>query len=73
MPRATVHHISSSSFSILAPDFHHRSGECIGTTPLPPSALIVAAGFDTAHAVVTVATTAITIAVMILRISCPPS
>src|SRR5215470_146107 len=51
------------------PDFHHWRGACVGTAPPPPSALIMLAGCDTAHAVVTVAITTITVTVMILRIS----
>ena len=42
---------------------------CIGTALPPPIALIVLAGFDTAHAVATVAITTIAVTVMILRIS----
>jgi hypothetical protein len=51
------------------PTFHHRRGVCIGTALPPPGALIVIVEFDTAHAVVTVATTTNTAMVMILRIS----
>jgi hypothetical protein len=51
------------------PTFHHWRGACIGTGPPPPSALIVLAGCDTAHAVVTIAITTIAVTVMILRIS----
>jgi hypothetical protein len=42
---------------------------CFGTALPPPSAWIVLAGYDSAHAVVTVAITTITVMVMILRIS----
>ena len=58
------------SVSVLRrPTFHHWRGACIGTGPPPPSALIVLAGCDTAHAVVTIAITTIAVTVMILRIS----
>jgi hypothetical protein len=53
---------------VRRPTFHHWRGACIGTALPPPSALIVA-GCDTAHAVVTIAITTITVTVMILRIS----
>ena len=51
-----------------ASDFHHTRAARVGTLP-PPCAWVVAAGFDTAHAVVSVAITTTTVTVMILRIS----